>query len=383
MGVIGLMAAAKQLRALGGDVSRYDRVLDRFFRVWLLKKQQAINRNLRHPDHGGFYQRLYYGPDGRYEKHDVTNSGVTGQVIAAMWKYEEYQRATGRSWSATRWLRDAWPLARDGGDFLRRTYDFPYHLMRSNAAGTDLWVSDSTYAAMALRCLDRWALLLRKPKSFNYRAVARRMARSLWEMRDTGKKRNFFRYRDSRSASYPPTYGDRIDQICFLPFEADVVDPGRRFARQISDWWTHGSEGICMTYPTADARDWRYFGTHWWYLFDASAENRQVNNNLYPGPGLQLAKVEWKYARRTGDRVTLARAQRRLRWARGTAYSNLWLGATGMAEADVPNGVVDWRAAAHYNDKAGDWARFVDTSAYFIEVVLMLEYGVDTKYVPN
>ena len=27
--------------------------------------------------------------------------------------------------------------------------------------------------------------------------------------------------------------------------------------------------------------------------------------------------------------------------------------------------------------------RFVDISAYFIEVTLMLEYGVDTRYVPN
>jgi hypothetical protein len=383
MGVIGLMAAATQLRELGVDTTRYDRVLEHFFKEWVLTKKHALNRNPRHPDHGGFYERVYYRPDGRYEKHGVANSGVTGQMIAAMWKYYEYNRAAGRVWSANRWLREAWPVARDGGDFLRGTYNFPYHLVRSNSASTDLWASDSVYAAMAFRCLDRWALSLWKAKPFDYRSVARRMGQALWHMRDTGTKRNFYRYRDGRSAPYRATYGDRIDQICFLPFEADVLDPGKQFARQISDWWTNGSDGIRMTYPAAGPRDWRYYGTHWWHLFDGTAENRQVNNNLYPGPGLQLAKVEWKHARRTGDPVTRERARRRLEWARSASYSNLWWGAGGNTEANVPNGLVDWRNAAHYQEKADDWARFVDTSAYFIEVVLMVEYGVDTKYVPN
>jgi hypothetical protein len=383
MGVIGLMAAAIQLRKLGVDTTRCDQMLDHFFREWLLTRQQAINRNPHHPDRGGFYQRVYYVPDGRYAKHDTTNSGVTGQMLAAMWKYDEYLRATGRPWSARRWLRQAWPLARDAGDFLRRSYDIPHHLMRSDTAGVDLWLSDSTYAAMALRCLDRWAATIRQPRPFDYRAVARRMSLAIWEMRDTGEKRDFFRYRDGHRAESPPTYGDRIDQVCFLPFEADVLDPGKRFARQISDWWTSGSEGIRMTYPAADARDWRYYGTHWWHVFAGPDENRRANNNLYPGPGLQLAKVEWKHARRTGDRVTMERARRRLEWARSQSYSALWLGATGSREADVPNGLVDWRNETHYKEKADDWARFVDTSAYFIEVVLMIEYGVDTKYVPN
>jgi hypothetical protein len=138
-----------------------------------------------------------------------------------------------------------------------------------------------------------------------------------------------------------------------------------------------------MTYPSTDAHDWRYYGTHWWYVFKGPAKNKQGNDNLYPGPGLQLAKVEWKYAHATGDTVTRERARRRLEWARSPSYSNLWLGANRSIEADVPNGLVDWRDATQYQNKAQDWERFVDTSAYFIEVVLMLEYGVDTKYVPD
>ena len=96
-----------------------------------------------------------------------------------------------------------------------------------------------------------------------------------------------------------------------------------------------------------------------------------------------MAKVEWKHAWHVGDRVALQRARRRFEWARNVSYSNLWLGGSGVMEANVPNGVVDWRDATDYRHTAGDWARFVDTSAYFIEVALMLGYGVDTKYVPN
>ena len=134
-----------------------------------------------------------------------------------------------------------------------------------------------------------------------------------------------------------------------------------------------------MTYLTADSSDWRNYGTRYRYSFSPAPEN----NNLYPGPGLQLAKVEWKYARKTGDTVTLDRARKRFDWARSASYSNLWLGSGGTQEANVPNGLVDWRDATNYSHKADNWARFVDTSAYFIEVTLMLEYGVDTRYVPN
>ncbi len=134
-----------------------------------------------------------------------------------------------------------------------------------------------------------------------------------------------------------------------------------------------------MTFPIADTNDWRYFGTHWHYYFTARAENAY----LYPGPGLQLAKVEWKYAQRTGDTVALDRARKRLEWAANTNYSRLWFGATASVEASVPNGVVDWRDSGNYANSAATWQRFCDTSAYFIEAVLMIYYGVNTKYIPH
>lgn len=379
MGAIGLMAAARQLKAAGLDVSRYDQVLDRFFQTWVLARKQPVNMNKGSAEYGGAFQRVHYAPTGEWKSHDAVKTSVTGQLISAMWKFYEYKRATGSTQSANGWLQKSWPIARLGGDFIKRNYNPTYHLVRSNSKGGDLWISDTTYAAMGLKCLAQWAATARKTKSFEYKTLADDLTRGLVQLKDDGTKKNFFRYRSMRRRSSRPTYGDRIDQTCFLPYEADVLDPGEAFARSISDWWTNGSDGIRMTFRVDDPADWRYYGTHWRYFFKGAAEN----NNLYPGAGLQLAKVEWKYARRTGDRVTMERAQKRLEWAYRNSYSNLWCGVNGTMEANVPNGLIDWRDANNYTHKADDWARFVDTSAYFIEGLLMLAYNVDTRYVPG
>lgn len=375
MGAIGLMAAAIQLKALGSDISRYDQVLSRFFPTWVLAKAAPILTDSADPDDGGFVERVYYGQSGNRIRNDPANAGVTGQMIAAMWKYYEYNLAVGRPQAANDWLQQAWPLARAGGDFIRRNYNATYRLVKSNAGSSDLWVTDSTYAVMAFRCLDRWAVTAEMERSFDYSALAAQIAAGLQGMKDDSTRKGFFRYRTNGS----PTYGDRVDQIGFLPYEADVLDPGDPFCKAISDWWTNGSGGIKMTVTRDDPNDWRNFGTHHAYIFAGGLEN----NRLYPGPGLQLAKMEWKYARRTGDTTTAERAWKRFQWAFSTSYSNLWLGAAGTTEANVGNGLMDWRDATNYSTKAGDWERFVDTSAYFIEALLMLEYGVDTKYVPN
>jgi hypothetical protein len=208
--------------------------------------------------------------------------------------------------------------------------------------------------------------------------MADSIGEGIQSLKDNSARKNFFRYRTAPDR-YRPTYGDRIDQICFLPYEADVLDAGDPFARTVSDWWTDGSGGIRMTYQTTDPDNWRYYGTRLRFLLTDSPESHY----LYPGAALQLAKAEWKHAHRTGDPVTLDRARKRFQWARSSAYANLWLGDNGIIEAEVRNGLIDWRDGASYANIPGTWARFVDTSAYFIEVTLMLEYGVDTKYVPN
>jgi hypothetical protein len=379
MGVIGLMAAAIHLKQSGFEIMRYEQVLDRFFHHWVVAQQEPIDTDPQSADYGGCYQRIYYSAAGQRQREDPVNAGVTGQLVSAMWKYYEFNVAVGNAAAANDWLVEGWPIARRAGEFLLRNYDPRYHLVRTNAASRDLWVTDSAYAAMALRCLDRWAVAIRQDRSFDHTAEIQAIESGLKALEDDSSRKGFFRYRAGANASFQPTYGDQIDQLCFLPYEIDVLDPGDPFARRISDWWTDGSDGVRMTVQTADPTDWRNFGTHLRHYFEANPEN----DNLYPGAGLQLAKVEWKYAHATGDAAMLDRARRRLEWARSPSGSNLWLGSSGVMEANVPNGVVDWRDANDYSHKADNWARFVDTSANFIEVVLMVEAGVDTKLVPD
>ena len=190
---------------------------------------------------------------------------------------------------------------------------------------------------------------------------------------------NYFKYRPylGNNSYGDPTYGDSIDQLTFSPYETGAVSPDD-FAKQISDWWTNGDAEIKMTYETEDPSDWRYFGTHWHHYFSGSPEN----NYIYPGPGFQLAKVEWKYGNASGDPLYSTRSNNRLVWAKSTDNSSLWWFATGEEEAGVPNGFQDWRNANNYYQTAEDWARFVDTSAYFIETLLMNEVGIDTDYNP-
>jgi hypothetical protein len=378
MGAIGLMAAAAHLQQAGMDISRYNQVLDRFFNTWLVSQQQPVDTDENSPDAGGMAERVYYNVAGQQQKADAANAGVTGQMIAAMWKYYEYNVATGSPDAANLWLQQAWPLARQGGDFLLRCYRPAYRLVSPNMNSGDLWVSDSTFAAAAFRCLDQWALAVRDTASADYAPAAGQIAAGLQAMEDHSDRASFCRFRDS-AHSYSPTYGDQIDQLCFLPYEADVLDPGESFARAISDWWTNGSGGIQMTPQTTDPADWRYFGTHLRHLFAGSPDN----DGLYPGAALQLAKVEWKSGQKTGDPVLLNRARQRLQWVLSATGSDLWFGSGGRTEAGVPNGVVDWRDASNFGQKAEDWERFLDTSAYLIEAVLMLDEGVDTRYIPG
>ncbi|HXI51597.1 MAG TPA: hypothetical protein VNH84_08830 [Candidatus Saccharimonadales bacterium] len=378
MAGIGLLAAARQLKILGHDTTTYEQVLNRFFQTWLLARRQSVNTNAADVNHGGIYSRVYYNSAGQWQSNATCTTAVSGQMLCAMWKYYEYSLARGNAVTASNWLQQSWDTARPIGDFIKRMTNATYKLVRGNASGNDLWVSDSAMAAAALRCLDQWAITAGKTKSYDYGALADTIAAGLQQLKDNGTRKNFFKYRSSGSG-YAPTYGDSIDQLCFLPYEADTLDPIDPFCRALSDWWTTGSGGINMTYPTAATNDWRYFGTHWHYYFTARPEN----DYLYPGPGLQLAKVEWKHAQRTGNAVLLDRAQKRLQWAGGTNYSGLWFGATGVTEAGVPNGLVDWRSSTNYPNLAPSWQRFVDTSAYFIEAVLMIHYGVNTKYIPN
>ena len=373
---IGLMAAARQLHTANKDTARYDAVLPQFFQTWLLLRRQGWDTNAKDADFGGMARRVYYDGAGHWQRNDAYSTGTTGIMVVAMWKYAEYLTATGQRPEAAQWLRDAWPIAQAAGDYLRRTYDRRYRLVRGSATLQDLWVSDSVFSADALRCLACWAMAVKQTIAFGYTALANQLLQGIQAMQDTGAKKNFFKFR-SRAQGYKPTYGAWIDQLCFLPYEADALPASSLFARQISDWWTEGGEGVSMTAQTDTPSGWRYYGVHWHYYFAARPENAY----LYPGPSLQLAEMEWKAGTALHDPVLMQRARHRFEWVKSAAYSNLWLENT--SEAGVGGGIADWRDGGNYTHKADDWQRFVDTSSYFIQVTLMICYGHDTTYVPE
>lgn len=379
---VGLMAAARQLRSLGYDVSDYDGVLAQYCEIWLLKRRQPVIDGLANGDRGGIAQEVHYTPDGDRKSLDGATTGVTAQTVIALWKYGEYLRATGRPREADDWLRRAGPLASDGGQFLRRCLSAKYNMVQPNTGDHDLWTGDSALACAAFWCLARWATAQNQPpaESAQYAADARRISQGLEAMKDDGAWHNFYRLRESKR-NFAPGYGDAVDQLCFAPYEADALDPAQPFARRVSDWWTRS-----MTDPAHDPKDWKRWGTHWHLYFadhPANKDRLPDNSKLYPGPGLQLAKVEWRAARRTHAPALKERSEGRYEWAASTSRSNLWFGADGRQEAAVPNGFLDWRDAAHPAQTAALGLRFVDTSAYFIEVTLMKYWNTDTKYVPE
>ena len=374
VGSIGLMQAARRLRDSGQDTARCDAVLDGFFQKWILAKGQCRYPAMAGDDAGAFADRTYYTPGGRWERNESANSGATGAAICAMWKYAEYLRSAGRKPQAAAWLRAAYPAARNGADFIRRRFDPKYNLVHSSVALHNLWISDSVYSAAALRCLAAWSAQVGKPGS-DYASLAHRIALGIGAMRDTSG--NYYKYRDNKQG-YRATYGDSIDQLCFFPYQAGLVKPDRE-ARRISDWWTNGEGAVKMTPETSRTADWRYFGTRWHYYFDGRASN----SYLYPGPGLQLAIVEWKAGKALADRTLIERAGNRFEWANRKDRSALWLGVTGESEAGIPNGIVDWRDGADYSHTAPHGDRFVDTSAYFIEATLMICWNEDTSYAPS
>ncbi len=375
---IGLMSAAQQLRIAHSDTARYDGVLSRFFRVWLLQNRQGWNVDRQDSDYGGMARRVWYEKSGHWSRDDSYSTGATGVMLVAMWKYSEYLDATGRAAEAARWRRDAWVAAQPAGDYLRRRSNPQHALVSGSSTSPDLWVSDSVFAADALRCLACWAKTASLKPSFDYDALAAQLTGGVLAMKDSGTGRGFFKFRDSRH-SFQPTYGDSVDQLLFLPFEADLLSPADPLTRRISDWWTNGDQGIRMTAQTDAPSDWRYYGLHWHSYFVPRPENAY----LYPGPGLQLAALEWKAGTARHDSLLLDRARKRYEWANKAAYSNLWLGTGSAVESGVGNGLCDWRDGENYAHKAEDWQRFVDTSAYFIRTTLMICYGKDTKYVPE
>lgn len=380
MGAIGLMTGAERLHAESVDISRYDQTLDHFFLTWLLERRQPIQDT--GTDYDAIDASVVYDASGDLQSRGTPNAGVSGQIIVAMWKYGEYKRAIGQSSAADQWLQNAWPVARNAGEFIARNINWSYKLVRSNSSSQDLWITDGVFGAAAMKVLDAWSDAVQQTPPRDYAVAYATLGLGLAAMADNGSWKGFYRLRTA-AQGYQPGYGDKIDQLCFLPYDSAVLDCGGAFARSVSDFWTNGVGGgtpVCMTPHTASSVEWQYYGTYLQHYFDTS---REENRRLSPGANLQLARMEWRRAAQAGDAEALQRAWRRLVWVADPTYSGLWYGATGAQEAGVGNGIVDWRMENDRSQSADGYERFLDTSAYFLEVLSMLYYGADSPYIPQ
>ncbi len=389
MGMIGLMAATTRLKSEGEPVEKYNAVIDAFFQNWLLKNRAAICQRTGDANFGGFTSQLAYNDDGSLKSAPTDfNSGTTGAMLCAMWKYVEFNRANGRADKTDVWLNGAaYDVALNGAKFIARCHNAKYNLVSPSPGGQgDMWINDASLSVAGLRCLAKWSAETGKKAALDDagtspKALADALATGLEQMKDEGGWKGFYKFRNSASGAR--SYGGNLDQLCFVPYETNALDPSVEFAKSISDFWTNGADGRRMTYQTDDPKSWTYFGTRW-HLYD---EPNPEADRLTPGPGLQLAKVEWKWAHANDDKTLRERAMNRFAFANSPQYSNLWLGADKRAEAGVGGGIVDWRHASQTDNtgtegRAPEWQRFVDTSAYFIEVTLMAYWDEDTKYIP-
>lgn len=383
MAMVGMMQGTTYLYNNQFDIAKYDSMIDKFFLSWELAHQQGQNNDPITPDYGAFMERVDYNASGKYATvNPKWKTDVTAQIMIVNWKYYEYNVKTNQTQQATDWLNKAWPLQQKAVNYLVRMHDTTpaeaIHLLPGNSSQAEYtaWIHFAANAVPALRAASAWAKKMSVPYT-DYDRVADDLVIGIQSMKDLNRP-NYFRYRSYENGSYGvPTYGESIDQFTFVPYETGAI-PLDNFAGEISDWWTNGDGEIKMTYQTSDPADWRYFGIHWHYYFDGRAENNQLN----PGPGFQLAKVEWKYGKTAGNEIYTGRSANRLTWGKSLNYSSLWWFLTGQVEAGVPNGFQDWRDAINYSNTAETWARFVDSSAYFIEALLMNEAGIDIDYNP-
>ncbi len=352
MGIVGLMAGVEALDY--GDQSylptervRHLGVISLFFK-WAERTQNSD---------GSFPNTVVYDSNGQEDqtRRGTESVGVTAQVVIAEYKRSEY-------FKDVQWLRNHWTFAEKAGAWL---------LSQPSNGQTN----DQSYRCAALRCLASWALSVGKPDC--YSAAADTASAHLWEMADAAPDRYAFRrYLDGNGL---PTYGGKADNTCYAPFETSALSAlmsrpgdisGTPYASLISDWWTQN-----MTYQSDPSQ-----GT---LLMKYDAPN-VWNSRLSPGGSLELAKIEWRVGRRD-------RARERFYWVAVT--SGL---LNRNIEAGVEGGIIDWRQDNNqslYTSKgiktaaklktAAKWERFVDTSAYFIEVARMLWQDQDTQYIPE
>ncbi len=400
--VIPFMAAVQYVAKQGHSISEYDRSLDRLFTVWFLKRHWQ-NTDPTSADFGASASRVNYQPQGVYDpaapgsKNWVADA--TAQAVLAASKYGEYLAETHQEAKAQAWLKAAWPLVREAANFLIRMADFDAstrasQVLRQSSTDEDAWVHAQAFAIHALTLVEAWKAQLPRSQwgpTAAYRVYRDRLREGLRDpaWRDARWGQIFYAKRPPPTVPGEP-YGPgvhpdaTVSQLAFLPYEIEALPIWDRQAQTIAEWWVRGDNTplarigpFAMTEVPAQEDEWTFYGTHWMIHYDVPQE---ANTRLYPGPGFQMASVEWKLYHATKQAKYLRRAYLRYRWGTAPGFAELWWFTTREPGAEAPHGFQDWRDQTQPMWTAERWARFIDTSAYFIRGLLQLEVGRDIHY---
>lgn len=368
MAVIGMIDGVKAIDAQAGVCSNPNRslhvsVIQSFFWEWLANWRDGSPNS-----DGSFPSQFKYDRYGqeveRWQDHSII---ATAQVLLAMTKFAEWTAANGDSSFREQYYDMAHRLA----DFLGARYDGSTRLVADNG---NAWVGDNAFTAVAWRNFARWADRRGDVATRDwFNASAGAIEGALEGFKDAGSWHSFYRVKHGSGA---PGYDGVFDQLGFVPYETGALPASQSYAGLISDFWTSGSPwGTTLTNQWAG---WTYFGTRW-HVYEGlpPGDDLYGEQQLYPGPGLQLAKVEWAHYQASGNPVYRLRAQNRLAFARN---SGLWYAAPARDEGGIAAGFNDWRNEFTGMAQPQDYKRFIDTSAYFIQAIAMIELGRSVSY---
>ena len=369
MAMIGFMQGIEYLKDADIDTTVYESVVDDFFDTWLRTNNQA--QYVAGDDSGGYAVEVIYDGTGTFTSLGSVSGAVTGQMMTAMWAYKLFLTNIGETTKATNWVNNCWTIFQNAADYLVNLFDnyngTDINMMPASTTNNDCWIHAAAHGKVGLEYAVIWGGLKSATVS-DYTRIAAALGTGMATYKDTGTTKNYYKVRVWDTDHYNAnSYDTCFDQLCFAPhqFGAVAIDS---FAEDISDWWTDGDVTYNMTWQINDISDWRFYGTRWHWYFTPNDDT----DKLYPGPGFQLAIVEAKIYNSASNNDYRTRALNRFIWGTSKNYANLWWKRNRLKESTFSNGFQDWRDGDDLTP-AETWARFCDTSSYYIQLLLLLE----------
>ncbi len=330
IGAIGLLYGYNRLTTAGrsnGDLDwRAKTALSGFFWSWI--------RNDNNRNGNGFPVNISYDASGNVTSKSAGDARVTAELLIAMRKY---------------------CLLSPNGDranYQSQEYSLAHSMADFANANLGSWTIDRSYAVAAFHGFANWASAVGDSGTATYfHNRANEISGWLAQAQDLGSWHNYYDYLDGAGNGI---YNGGIDQTGFSPYEFNARWGGENFAKNLADWWNHGTayNGVFLTQQDGTFAG----GVHQWTPASGSAPK------LYAGSALQLADTLWKIANATGNYNDLYGAAW---WHYNFAKYNSGLWVNNTTTDGFLGGFIDWVDPTN-NSRPASYLRFVDTSGYFI-----------------